>query len=83
VLASPSALGLSARLDRPLTKQAGDFGTIIEETGELWVEGNIYSHVDTEQIASQYPAVNEDEVDHIEIQSHQVQGIDIGASAAA
>ena len=83
MLASPSTLGLLARFDRSLTKQAGDFGTMIRETGELEVEGNIYSHVDTEQIASQYPAVNEDEVDHIEIQSHQVQGIDISASAGA
>jgi len=83
VLASPSTLDLSARFDRSLTKQAGDFGTILKKTGELEVEGNIYSHVDTEQIASQYPAVPEDEVDQFEIHSLQVRGMDIGASAEA
>lgn len=83
MLASPSTLDLSARFDCYLTKQAGDFGTIVKRTGELEVEGNIYSHVDTEQIASQYPAVPEDEVDQFEIHSLQVRGIDIGASAEA
>ena len=83
MLASSSTLGPSARFDRSLTKQAGDFGTIIKETGELEVEGNIYSHVDIKQIASQYPPVPEDEVDQFEIHSLQVRGMDIGASAGA
>jgi len=78
--ASPSTLGPSAHFDRSLTKQAGDFGTIIEDTGELEVEGNIYTHTDTKQIASQYPAVDGDEVDHIEIVSERVQKINIGPS---
>ena len=83
MLASPSTLGLSARFNRSLTKQAGDFGLIDKETGELVVEGNIYSHVDTMRIASQYPAVPAPGVDQFAIHSFEVRGIDINAAAGA
>jgi hypothetical protein len=65
------------------TKQAGDFGTINKKTGELLVEGNIYSHVDTKEIASRYPAVPAPGVDQFEIHSYEVRGIDINTSAGA
>ena len=64
-------------------KQAGDFGTVDKETGELRVEGNIYTHVDTIRIASQHPVVFAPGVDQFEIHSYEVRGIDVTASAGA
>jgi hypothetical protein len=61
-------------------KQAGDFGTINKKTGELVVEGNIYSHVDTKDIASQHPTFIAPEVDQFEIHSYEVRGTDTNAS---
>ena len=83
MLASPSTLGPSARFDRSIAKQAGDFGTIDKKTGELMVEGNIYSHDDTKQIASKYPAVPEAETNQFAIHSYEVRGMDLNASAGA
>lgn len=85
MLAPPSTLGPSTPSDRSLTKQtqAGDFGTINKKTGELVVEGNIYTHVDTKEIASRHPAVPAPEVDQFEIHSYEVRGIDVNTSAGA
>jgi len=69
--------------DPPRRIYAGDFGTINKKTGELVVEGNIYSHVDTKEIASRHPAVPAPEVDQFEIHSYEVRGIDINTSAGA
>jgi len=43
------------------------------------VEGNIYTHVDTSQIASQYPALQEAEVDQFRILSSEVKELDVEA----
>lgn len=63
------------RAKRP--PQAGDFGTIKKKTGELIVEGNIYSHGDIATIAILHPPIQEAEVDHYQIQSHEVRGLDV------
>jgi len=65
--------------DPPKTIHAGDFGTINRKTGELVVEGNIYTHVDIRQIASQYPPLQVAEVDHFRIHSCQVKELDVKA----
>ena len=78
-----SSWSVAARFDRSLTKQAGDFGTIKKETGELLVEGNIYTHIDIMMIASQHPVVSPPDVDQIEIHSHEVREVDTRASAGA
>ena len=74
---------VSAFLTVPLTTQPGDFGTINKETGELAIEGNIYTHIDTKSIANQYLVVPAPEVDQFEIHSYEVRGIDINAAAGA
>ena len=43
------------------------------------IEGNIYTHVDTSQIASQYPALQEAEVDQFRILSSEVKELDVEA----
>jgi len=45
------------------------------------VEGNIYTHVDTMGIASQYPPVLTPEVDHFSIHSYEVRALNINAGA--
>ena len=69
--------------DRSLFKQPGDFGIINKETGELAIEGNIYTHVDTMSIASRYSVVPAPEVDQFEIHSYEVRGMDINAAVGA
>ena len=59
--------------------KAGDFGTIYKKTGELIVEGNIYSHGDMAPIANLHPPIQEAEVDHYQIQSHEVRPVDVEA----
>jgi len=61
--------------------QAGDFGTTNKKTGELMIEGNIYSHGDIAPIANLHPPIQEAEVDHYQIQSHEVRGLDVEAHA--
>jgi len=69
--------------DHSLLKQPGDFGVVNEGTGELAIEGNIYTHVDTMSIASRYPVVPAPEVDQFEIHSYEVREIGTHASAGA
>jgi hypothetical protein len=83
LVAPPSTLGLSVRFDNPTrpNKQPGDFGAVDKRTGELVVEGNIYTHADIVGIASQYPPVLLPEVDHFSIHSYEVRGLSINAGA--
>jgi hypothetical protein len=67
----------------PRTKQVGDFGTLDEKSGELWAEGNIYTHNDTIQLASEFPSVQEPEIDHYKIHSNEVQELDVGTEPGA
>ena len=71
------------RFDNPTrpNKQPGDFGAVDKRTGELVVEGNIYTHADIVGIASQYPPVLLPEVDHFSIHSYEVRGLSINAGA--
>lgn len=62
-------------------KQAGDYGKVDKKTGELVVEGNIYTHADTMQIANQYPCVQEAEVDKFRIHSLEVEGLSVEVAA--
>lgn len=45
------------------------------------VEGNIYTHVDTMQVANQYPRVQEAEVDKYRIHSLEVEGLSVEVAA--
>jgi hypothetical protein len=65
------------------SQQVGDFGSLDEESGELWAEGNIYTHEDTIQLASQFPSVKEPEIDGYKIHSHDVQELDVGTKPGA
>jgi hypothetical protein len=69
------------RLTVPRRKQPGDFGTVNKKTGELTVEGNIYVHIDTAQIAKQYPPVESPDVDFYQIPSYEVRPMDSKAGA--
>jgi hypothetical protein len=43
------------------------------------VEGNIYTHNDIAQIAGQHPAVQGNQIEHYQIQSHKVKEVHIDA----
>jgi len=45
------------------------------------IEGNIYTHADTLQIANQYPCVPEAEVDKFRIHSLEVEGLNVEVAA--
>jgi hypothetical protein len=66
--------------DSSRTTQPGDFG-IVNAKKELLVEGNIYTHRDTAQLASNYPPIQSDEVEHYKIHSYEVRELNIGANA--
>ena len=63
--------------------QPGDFGTVNKKTGELIVEGNIYTHPDIAQIASQHRPIRAAEVDHYHINSFEVRQLGVNADAGA
>ncbi|KAI0283242.1 hypothetical protein BC826DRAFT_1110231 [Russula brevipes] len=67
----------------PMVVRAGDFGSLDEESGELWADGNIYTHEDTMQLAGQFPSVQEPEIDDYKIHSHDVQELDVGPEPGA
>jgi len=72
-----------ANWDPPKRVRAGDFGTVNQKTGELLVEGNIYTHQDIAQIARQYPPFEAPETDQYQIHSDHVRGIDVGTDVGA
>jgi hypothetical protein len=45
--------------------------------GSLIIEGNIYTYKDIAHIASQYPAIEEDEADPYILRSREVQELDV------
>jgi len=55
---------------------AGDFGTVNKKTGELSIEGNIYTHIDTAYAAKQHPAIQAPAVDLYQIPSYEVRQVD-------
>ncbi|KAH9969490.1 hypothetical protein BC827DRAFT_1262721 [Russula dissimulans] len=67
--------------DPPKTIRPGDFGEVDKKTGELRVDGNIYTHDGIAQIANQYLPIVEAEIDDYQIHSYQVRGLDINADA--
>jgi hypothetical protein len=84
IAASP--LGLSPCVYAPpfpSPKQPGDFGIVNKKTGALVVEGNIYTHPDIAQIAQQYQPIQAAEVDHYQINSFDVRGLDVNAAVGA
>jgi hypothetical protein len=82
-----SALGYLVRstlghlVDRIPAQQAGDFGTLDKKTGKLTVEGNIYTHPEIKDIAKEFGEVRGPVIDHYQIQSYQMDGIDVNANA--
>ncbi|KAH9998003.1 hypothetical protein BJV77DRAFT_787659 [Russula vinacea] len=69
--------------DPPRNFRPGDFGVVNKKTGALIVEGNIYTHPDIAQIAHQYHQIQAAEVDHYQINSFDVRGLDVNAAAGA
>jgi len=69
--------------DPPRNIRPGDLGTINKETGELIVEGNIYTHPDIAQIARQHRPIRTAEVDHYHINSFEVRQLDVNADVRA
>jgi hypothetical protein len=67
----------------PSLLQVGDFGTIDKKTGELKVEGNIFTHLEIKHIAQEYPAFEAPEVDLYQIHSQQVKRLDVQADVRA
>ena len=67
----------------PPPQKPGDFGVVNKKTGALIVEGNIYTHPDIAQIAHQYHPIQAAEVDHYQINSFEVRGLDVNAAAGA
>jgi hypothetical protein len=65
-----------ANWDPPKVIQIGDFGTIDKATGELKVEGNIFTHPQIKHIAQAYPAFEARETDLYQINSQQVRRLD-------
>ncbi|KAI9438426.1 hypothetical protein BJY52DRAFT_1129605, partial [Lactarius psammicola] len=59
--------------------QIGDFGTIDKKTGELRVEGNVFTHPEIKHIAQDYPAYVAPETDLNQIHSLQVRRLGIQA----
>jgi hypothetical protein len=72
-----------ANWDPPKVIQVGDFGTIDKKTGELKVEGNIFTHLEIKHIAQEYPAFEAPEVDLYQIHSQQVKRLDVQADVRA
>ncbi|KAH9167270.1 hypothetical protein EDB89DRAFT_2115623 [Lactarius sanguifluus] len=72
-----------ANWDPPRRINPGDFGTVIKSTGELVVEGNIYTHADLVHIARKYPPSEGHETDRYHIHSYEVRGVDVGADLGA
>ncbi|KAF8266435.1 hypothetical protein EI94DRAFT_1733213 [Lactarius quietus] len=72
-----------ATWDPPRHIQIGDFGTIDKKTGELKIEGNIFTHAEIKHIAQQYPAFVAPETDLYQIHSQQVTRLDVPANANA
>jgi hypothetical protein len=64
-------------------EQPGDFGTVNKKTGELNVEGNIYSHLDIAQIAHYYHPIPGAVVDHYQINSFEVKVSNVKATVGA
>ena len=63
--------------------QIGDFGTLDKKTGELNVEGNIFTHPEIKHIAQSYPAYEAPETDLYQIHSQQVRRVEIQSEAGA
>jgi hypothetical protein len=72
-----------ANWDPPKVLQIGDFGTIDRKTGELKVEGNIYTHPEVKHIAQEYPAFEAAETDLYQIHSQQVKRLDVKGDAGS
>ena len=66
-----------------ILQQAGDFGIVLNSTGEFVVEGNIYEHKDLGHIAQKYPPCEGSELDRYYIHSCEVRGVDIGGGVGA
>ncbi|KAI9458823.1 hypothetical protein F5148DRAFT_1150944 [Russula earlei] len=69
--------------DPPKNIYAGDFGTVDKKSGELTVEGNIYTHDSTKQIAGDHPPILAPEVDDYQIHSYEVRGLVVDAETGA
>ncbi|KAH9969330.1 hypothetical protein BJV74DRAFT_867972 [Russula compacta] len=62
----------------------GDFGNVDEKTGDFIVEGNIYTHDDTKEIAIKHPVVHGKGTDHWDVHSNAIKGsgvdVEVGAN---
>ena len=78
-----SVVSYNSPFDQLPKNQAGDFGTMDKITGELFVEGNIYTHQDIANTAMKYPASGCTEDDLVEIHSNEVLPLDVKTEARA
>ncbi|KAI0004598.1 hypothetical protein BJV74DRAFT_881176 [Russula compacta] len=56
---------------------AGDFGTVSKSSGVFTPEGNIYTHSDIAHIANQYRPIQSPDIDHYQLHTYEVRGLDI------
>ena len=78
-----SIVSYNRPFDQLPKNQAGDFGTIDKITGELFVEGNIFTHQDIANTAMKYPASGCTEDDLVEIPSNEVLPLNVKTEARA
>jgi len=61
--------------------QIGDFGVIDKRTGELKIEGNIYTHPEIKDVAKEFPVFEAAETDLYQIHSQQVERLETKADS--
>ena len=77
-IVSPDQLNVETFIFTVSSEQAGDFGTIKKQTGQLIVEGNIYEHEAIREVAATYQAVQTSAVEYVEAYSYGVHSLDLG-----
>ena len=77
------AVHRSAQVPTSHLLQIGDFGVIDKKTGELKIEGNIFTHPETKHVAQDFPAYVAPETDLYQIHSEQVKRLDVKADEGA
>jgi len=76
-IVSPGQFNVEKFIFTESSEQAGDFGMVIKQTGQLIVEGNIYEHDDIREVAAAYEAVQAIPVEYMEICPRGVQSLDV------
>ena len=75
---SPGQLNVETFIFTISSEQAGDFGMMKKQTGQLIVEGNIYEHKAIREVAVAYQAVRTLAIEYMEAHSYGVRSLDLG-----